>query len=245
MTRIPKRLGSLLFALVALGCQGKAEPQAQDPAPQATAPEATPRPKKPTRPVKEYPAPESFTLAPPAVGQWIRLSVEPKGEPPSQMIVRIVGKEDTAFWYEIESNTPSGTKVVQLLLEEGARKKLDKSAVRKLRVKAGDAPAQEYAGPTINTAGDVIEEYVGVLELPELDKAERADVKVHGGSFKGCFVQDVERAALGVTTKARTFRHPAVPITGFVKSEGTVAGKPVLKELLELHETGAKSAMGL
>lgn len=239
------RLCSLLFALVALGCQGKGEPQAQDPAPPATAPEATPRPKKSTRPVKEYPAPEGFTLAPLAVGQWIRLSVEPKGEPPSQMIVRIVGKEDTAFWYEIESNTPSGTTVVQLLLEESARKKLDKTAVRKLRVKAGSAPVQEYAGPAIATAGDVIEAYADVLALPELDKAKRADVKVHAGSFKGCFVEDVEHTTLDVTTKARTFRHPAVPITGFVKSEGTVAGKPVLKELLDLHETGAKSAMGL
>lgn len=245
MTRFPMRRCSLLLALVALGCQGKQESQAQGQAPQTTAPEATPTPKKPARPVKEYPAPEAFTLAPLAVGQWIRLSVEPKGAPPSQFFVRIVGKEGPAFWYEIEANTPNGTTVVQVLMEESAQKSLDKGAIRKLRIKTGTAAVKEYTGPTIPTAGSVVDEYLGILGTPDLDKAERADLTVYAGVFKGCFVRDVERTTLDMPTKEKTWRHPAVPITGFVRSEGTMNGVSVVQELLELHESGAKSAMGL
>jgi hypothetical protein len=236
MTRIPMPLSSLLVALVALGCQGKQEAPPQDQAPQTKTAE-------PKKAAKEYPAPESFTLAPVAVGQWIRFSVEPKGAPPSQIFVRVVGKEGPAFWYEVESNTPNGTKVVQVLMEESAQKSRDKGAIQKLRIKADMGPVQEYAGPTLAAAKSVVDEYIEILGHPDPAKAGRADQTVTAGTFKGCFVQDVESPGSDLVTKEKTWRHPAVPITGFVRSEVVVNGRSVVQELLEVHETGAKSAL--
>ncbi|MDC0745623.1 hypothetical protein [Polyangium mundeleinium] len=246
MTRIPMRLSPLLLALVALGCKGTQENQAKDQAPPAAS-TTSPSEKKSARAPREYPAAEAFTRKPLAVGQWIRIAIEPKGSPPSQVFVRIVGKEGDAFWYEVEANTPSHTSLVQFLVEGAAEKGFDKNAVRKLRQKPMDGPVRETSEPReVLIAAEQVEEYVAPLNPPDFTKTERKDTKVTAGVFQGCFVYDAEFAALDVKKKATLFRHPAVPITGFVRAEGTAVGGPTYTtELLEMHETGARAVMGL
>ncbi|MDI1445334.1 hypothetical protein [Polyangium sp. 6x1] len=249
MTPVSMRRMTLLVALVALGCQSK--PEGKEPAPEASAaPEAKASTTKPRekKAAKEYPAAEAFTLKPLAVGQWIRIAVEPKGAPPSQVFVRIVGKEGEAFWYEIEQNTPSGTSISQFLVDNAASKGFDKNAVRKLRTKLDSGPVQEPSEPqAILDAAKAVEAYAAILAPPpDFTKAERKDAKVTAGLFQGCFMYEAEQDQIGQASKAKetVFRHPAVPITGFVRSEGTQSsGTPVTKELLEMHEAGAKSAL--
>jgi len=237
---------SLLLALVALGCQGKQDTKPADPTPEASAQANTPtQKKKSAKPVPEYPAPEAWSLKPLAVGQWIRLAVKSVGTPPSQIFVRIVGQEGDAFWYEIESNTPNGTAIVQFLLEGAGQARFDKSKIRKIRTKPSGGAVQEYTGPMMTMASDVVEEYAAILGQPDATKAERADTTVSAGVFKGCYVHEVGSTYRGQTAKEKTHRHPAVPISGFVRSEGTLDDRPVQRELLEMHETGAKSAMRL
>ncbi|MDC3961175.1 hypothetical protein [Polyangium jinanense] len=249
MTRIPMHSLSLLFALVALGCQNKQESPEKAPAQEApeTKPSTTkPREKRAARPVQEYPAAESFALKPLAVGQWIRFAVESKGVPPSQVFVRIVGKEGEAFWYEIEANTPTGTTISQFLVENAASKGFDKNAIRKMRTKADTGPVQEQTEPrdAILKAAESVEEFAAILNPPpDFAKVERKEAKVTAGLFQGCFVYEAEHEEGGVKTKETVFRHPAVPITGFVRSEGTRGSAAVTKELLELHESGARSAL--
>lgn len=243
MTRTSIRSLSLLFALVALGCQNKQEP-AQE-APEVKASTTKPQEKKGARPAPTYPAAEAFTRKPLAVGQWIRVAVEMKGAPPSQVFVRIVDKDGEALWFEIESNTPSGTTVSQFLVENAASKGFDKSAIRKMRTKLDNGPVQEQTAPeAIVKAAEGVEEFVTILNPPDFTKAERKDAKVTAGLFQGCFVYEAEHEQGGVKMKETVFRHPVVPITGFVRSEGTRdSGAAVTKELLEMHETGARSAL--
>ncbi|MDI3291250.1 hypothetical protein [Polyangium sp. 15x6] len=249
MTRISMCSLSLLFALVAVGCENKQDSQAKEPAqdaPEAKASTTKPPEKKGARPVKEYPAAESFALKPLAVGQWIRLAVEPKGAPPSQVFVRIVGQEGEAFWYEIELNTPTGTSVSQFLVENAASKGFDKNAIRKMRTKADDGPVQEQAEPreAILKAAEGVLEFVTIPSPPpDFTKVERKEAKVAAGLFQGCFVYEAEHEEGGVKVKETVFRHPAVPLTGFVRSEGTRGRAAVAKELLEVHESGARSAL--
>ncbi|MDI1481390.1 hypothetical protein [Polyangium sp. y55x31] len=244
MTRTSMHRLPLLLALVALGCQGKQETQGKEQAP-AAASTTQPQEKKRARPVPEYPAAEAFTQKPLAVGQWIRVAVETKGAPPSQVFVRIVDKEGEAFLYEIESNTPSGTTISQFLVENAASKGFDKSAIRKMRTKQDTGPVQEQtAKEAIVKAAEGVEEFATILNPPDFTKAERKEAKVTAGLFQGCFVYEAEHDQGGVKMKETVFRHPVVPITGFVRSEGTRgSGAAVTKELLEMHETGARSAL--
>ena len=238
------RLSPLLLALVALGCKGTQETQGKDPVP-AAASATSPGAKKDPR---VYPAAEAFTRKPLAVGQWIRVALEFRGQPPGQVFVRIVGKEGNAFWYEVEVNMPTYTSLFQFLVEGAAEKGFDKNAVRKLRRQEVNRPVLEESGPpdVLRDVAEQVEAYATLLNPPDFTKAERKDTKVTAGLFQGCFVDETEYTVLGVKKKERVYRHPAVPITGFVQAESTQPGGPAYTtELLEMHETGARAVMGL
>jgi hypothetical protein len=236
MLRSTTRKALLLVALVALGCDGKKSEGSAPAGPAATEAKAKPAP-------KEYPSPAAFELKPLAVGQWLRMVVKTTAQPPAQTFVRVVGKEGDAFWLEIEANTPTGTTVVQLLVDEGARKNFQKSAIKKLRIKQGLAPVEEFVGPAITAAASAVDTHAALLAQPSQEKAERADAAVPAGTFKGCYVHDVDAEANGAAGKTKTWSHPAVPIVGFVRSEGSAGGRAVVTELLEMHDEGAKSTL--
>jgi hypothetical protein len=235
----------LVLALAAFGCESKKTDGAA-PTPAGNAPaEATPAstPGSTTEAKKSYSSPEKFDLVPLAVGQWIRMLVKTPGQPPAQTYIRIVGKEGDAFWYEIESNTPNGTTVLQFLIEESARLNFSKGAVKKMKMKVGLAPIQELSGPAMVAVSAITDNYVSLISKPDVDKAERADANVNAGEFKGCYVHEIEQNVLGTIMKVKSWNHPAVPINGFVRSEGTADGANTTTELWEMHMEGAKSVL--
>jgi hypothetical protein len=212
------------------GC-GKAKEESK-PGPSAAAPAPEPR---------SFPAPASATQRPLAVGQWARLRLVRPAEPPSRVTFRVTGKEGDAHWIEVESNSARGTVVIGALLGEEARRGLTRSAVRKLKMKRGDGASEELTGPAIDAAYPLVEEHLGAIGQPDVAEAERADVNVPAGSFAGCYLRSIERAGTDPGTKTRIWTHPAVPIIGFARAEGT-AGKRFTMELVEMGEEGAKSA---
>jgi hypothetical protein len=235
----------LVLALAAFGCESK-KPDGAAPASNSTnaTPEAAAKSTNaPAAAKKSYPAPEKFDVAPLAVGQWIRLLVTTEGQPPGQTFVRIVGKEGDAFWYEIESNTPTGTTIVQLLMDDASRGTFSKSAIKKIKMKVGTGPVQEFSGPTMIAVSAIVDNYTSLLGKPNLDKAERADASVNAGEFKGCYVHEIDQNIMGISMKIKSWNHPAVPINGFVRSEGTANGNKTTTELFEMHMEGAKSKL--
>lgn len=238
----------LVLALAAFGCESKkpeeeASAPASNPVPGATPEAATKSTNAAKAEKKSYPAPDKFDIVPLAVGQWVRLLVKTVGQPPSQTFIRIVGKEGDAFWYEIEANTPNGTTVIQFLMDEASRGNFSSSSIKKMRVKVGLAPVQEMSGPALAAAGAIMDNYVSLIGKPNLDKAERADATVGAGEFKGCYVHEIEQNILGTAVKVKSWNHPAVPINGFVRSEGTTNGQKTTTELTEMHMDGAKSVL--
>lgn len=237
----------LLVALLLPACESKEPTNANDKPSAQTSTEASPS--KSASPAaakpgpKEFPSPSGFDLKPLAVGQWIRIANTVESSPPTQTFVRIVGKEGNDFWYEIETNTPKGTTIIQFLMDEAARKNFQKSSIKKLRVKAGQAPVQEYSGPMLAMVGSIVEDQVSLFGQPDLATAKREDTQTSAGSFKGCYVYETEKTMLGVATKLKSHNHPAVPITGFVRSEGKAGDRKVASELLEMHDDGAKSSL--
>lgn len=236
----------LVVALAASACETK-QPGDGPPTPPAnptanTAPQTTAK-NAGTAAKNTFAAAAKFDIVPLAVGQWLRMLVTTKGQPPAQTFVRIVGKEGDAFWYEIESNTPNGTTVVQFLMDEASRANFSKGAIKKMKMKVGLGPVQEFSGATLAAASAVTDSYVSLIGKPNLDKAERADVTVTAGEFKGCYVHEIEQSVMGISMKVKSWNHPAVPINGFVRSEGVTNGIPTATELYEMHMDGAKSAL--
>jgi len=192
---------------------------------------------------KSFASPEKFDIAPAAVGQWVRMIVKTAGQPPAQTYVRIIGKEGDLFWYEIESNTPNGTTIIQFLIEDATKSGFSKGSIKKMRMKAGTGPVQEFSGIAMAAVSAMTENYIHLIGKPNLDKAARGDATVNAGEFKGCYIHEIEQNILGISTKLKSWNHPAVPINGFVRSEGTVNGAATSTELFEMHMDGAKSSL--
>lgn len=236
----------LVLALATLGCESK-KPDGAAPAPaanpNATAEAAAKSTNAPATGKKSYPAPDKFDIVPLAVGQWVRMAVTTEGQPPSQTFIRIVGKEGDAFWYEIESNTPTGTTIIQFLMDEASRSNFSKGAIKKIKMKMGAGPVQEFSGPTLAAVSALTDNYASLIGKPNVDKAERAEVTVNAGEFKGCYVHEIDQNIMGMSMKLKSWNHPAVPINGFVRSEGMANGSKTTTELHEMHLEGAKSKL--
>ncbi len=236
----------LALGLVVCGCESK-KPDGASLAPpaNATAKSTSETAVKSTNTAAKnsYPAATKFDVVPLAVGQWARMLVTTKGLPPAQTFVRIVGKEGDAFWYEIESNTPNGTTVVQFLMDEASRANFSKGAIKKMKMKVGLGPVQEFSGAALAAVSAVTDSYISLIGKPNLDKADRADVTVNAGEFKGCYVHEIDQSVMGISMKVKSWNHPAVPINGFVRSEGEANGIPSVTELYEMHMDGAQSAL--
>jgi len=237
----------LVLAFAAFGCESK-KPDGAAPPPSANAPNANPEAaakttNAPETGKKSFPASDKFDLPALAVGQWVRMLVTTAGQPPAQTFVRIVGKEGDAFWYEIESNTPTGTTIVQFLMDEASRTNFSKGAIKKMKMRVGTGPVQEFSGPTLAAVSAVTDNYISLIGKPNLDKAERADATVNAGEFKGCYVHEIEQNIMGMSMKVKSWNHPAVPINGFVRSESITDGNKVTTELYEMHLDGAKSTL--
>ncbi|HRI65903.1 MAG TPA: hypothetical protein PK156_16765 [Polyangium sp.] len=239
----------LVLALAACGCESKkTDSTAPTPASNAAAPGATPETatkstSAPAAEKKSYPSPEKFDIAPLAVGQWIRMLVKTVGQPPAQTFIRIVGKEGDSFWYEIESNTPNGTTVIQLLMDDVTKGNFSKGSIKKIKMKVGLAPVQEFSGPAMAAVSAMTDNYVAMFGRPNLDKAERGDASVNAGEFKGCYIHEIDQSVMGMSMKVKSWNHPAVPINGFVRSEGLANNAKTTTELYEMHMDGAKSVL--
>lgn len=238
----------LVFAVAALGCESKKPDGASPPPANNATSTASPGAgaKATTAPAsdkKSYPSPNDFNLVPLAVGQWIRLAINTEGQPPSQTFIRIIGKEGNAFWCEIEQNMPSGTTVIQFLMDEASRNDFKPNSIKKLKLSVNKGPVQELTGPALAASGAMTEKYLRMIGKPDLSKAARGDATVGAGEFKGCYQHEYDETILGVTMKIKSWNHPAVPINGLVRSEGTADGKKTTTELIEMHLDGAKSAL--
>lgn len=239
-------LVSLVLAVTLAGCGGGEEKGGAKAGPSAGGPSAAAPASAGAGAAgaKEFPAPSAWELRPLAVGQWIRVRMTVQGDPPTDLQFKIVGKEGNAFWYEVESSSAKGSSVIQVLLDEGIRRGYQPgSTIKKARVKAPGAPVQELSGPTLAMASKVVDDQIGLLGPPDLAKSPRADATTPVGTFRGCFVREDNKTVYGVSMKMKTWYHPEVPVMGFVRAEGQSGGKPTTMELLEVHETGAKSAM--
>lgn len=192
---------------------------------------------------KDFPSPSSWEIRPYVVGQWIRVSLTSGNEPPADHLFKIVGQEGNAFWLEVEAKTPAGTNVTQLLLDDSIRKGYKSGIIKKARLKPPGGQVQELSGATLALAAGVVDQYLGVLDQAQLSKAQRADATVPAGNFRGCYVLESDKPVMGIPVKSKSWYHPQVPVMGLVRSESVVNGKPSKMELLEIHESGAKSAI--
>ena len=182
-----------------------------------------------------------------AVGQWtLTRTVNEKGEP-SFTRTAVVNKDAVGWWIEMETQDyykHSLTRVVYASMPTTVDDALD--AVRKIVIRQEGKKDQVMDftkdDPSMAIAKMFAKQYmtVGLAAVP--DGAGREDAKVPAGTFRGCAKYDAKVDFAGLfSVQSTNWFHPAVPLSGAVKSV-TTDGKFTV-ELVDYGTSGASSRM--
>jgi hypothetical protein len=192
----------------------------------ATSTASTPR-----QPVDVPPAAKS-ELLPLEVGQWIRQRAIERGRDATRGL-KIVGKESGRFWFEVVTGAADAGTVVQILMDPKDRRDRAAADIRVAKVRMPNGFIKELTGPMLEPSKPGYRELLDGVFMSAEPAQAREDVTVPAGTFRGCY-----RMLRGTT---KFWIHPAVPLTGVVKSESEGATERV--ELLDFGLEGAVSEL--
>ena len=182
------------------------------------------------------PAPATFDPLPLAPGQWSQYKmVDDKGQP-SFMTYKVVGEEGGAYWIETLHETYFGRNAQKMLIAFGSR---------------FDPSQMEIRGVvTLDRRGNVNPMPPGMMPLLQgMFRSALATLAINwqglpqesaavpAGRFDGCFRARTEAQWGPYRSTADSWRHPAVPVSGLVRSQGL--DHPFTMELVAFGMTGA------
>jgi hypothetical protein len=182
------------------------------------------------------PAAASFEPLPLAGGQWSQYKmVDDKGQP-SFLTYKVLGEEGGAFWIETLHETYFGRTAQKMLIAFGNRmdpSQIDIRAVVTLDKHGNVNPMPPAMMPLLQSTfkGAVSALVINLQGLPQ------ESTTVVAGHFDGCFRARTDAQWGPWKSTADSWRHPAVPVSGLVRSQGI--DHPFTMELVAFGTSGA------
>ena len=192
-------------------------------------------------------APASFSPMEWEVGQWLVFkSTDVKNERPAVVKISVVGREGQALWVETESQDYFHHSISKTLYAKMPRNKDEVAdAVLKIVTKTDDKAPQvlDFSSkePGAALMKSMMKSTIQGISAPEVSLASTESVAVAAGSFQGCGKSTGKVTVGPMTVESTGWFHPAVPLSGMVKSESTDG--TFKSELLDYGISGAKSAL--
>jgi hypothetical protein len=185
---------------------------------------------------RTLPAPQSFEPMPLAAGQWSQYKmIDDKGLP-SFLTYKVLGEEGGAFWIETLHESYTGRTAQKLLIAFGSRtdpSQIEIRAVVTLDRRGTVNPMPPTMMPLMQSMlkGVVSSLVIYWQGLPQ------ESATVPAGRFEGCYHARNEAQWGPWTSMTDSWRHPAVPLSGVVRSQGV--DRPFTMELVAFGTTGA------
>ena len=226
------RLGSFLILLSAslLGCGPSIDPAAKadiDGRVAALKPAG-----------QTYPAPAAFSPRPFAVGQWTQHKlVDDKGQP-SFMTYKVVGEDNGAFWVEMSQESYAGKSTTKMLIFIGDRMNPKSVDVRAVKMRDKKGRVTEFDPAMMALMKSMWSGAVDMLFISWQGQPQET-ATVAAGTFAGSFKVRTEGSWGPWHATSMSWSHPAVPLSGLVKSQGL--DKPTTMELVAFGDSGAVS----
>ncbi len=177
--------------------------------------EAAPSVSPATRPVVE--SADLDARVPLAVGQWTRHRRRDATGAESVLVYRIVAQERNAFVLDVTEEGGSAPRRFQFLIDAGERASPDAARLVAIRIQLPNGELRELRGGAAAASGEQHSRSLAAVGLGPI-AGQREDVTVTAGTFRGCYRRRVEGSLSGAKTPGTAWNHPAVPITGLVKS---------------------------
>jgi hypothetical protein len=183
-----------------------------------------------------FPGPEAFVPMPFAVGQWAEYKmIDAKGEP-SFLTHKIVGQETGAFWLETVVESYRGKTLQRMLVAFGSRTDPTQMEIRAIKTRDREGRVTELPPSMMVMLQSVYRSAVSALVV-SWQGLPQESVTVPAGSFTGCFHTQGEVQFGPWRSVAESWSHPAVPLSGLVRSRGV--DHPTTMELVAFGTSGA------
>lgn len=183
-----------------------------------------------------FPAPTTLEPLPLAAGQWSQYKmVDDKGQP-SFLTYKVLGEEGGAYWIETLHESYFGRTAQKMLIAFASRldpSQMDIRAVVTLDKRGNVNPMPPAMMPLLQSTfrSALAALVINWQGLPQ------ESVVVPAGRFEGCFRARSEAQWGPYRSTADSWRHPVVPVSGLVRSQGL--DHPFTMELVAFGMTGA------
>lgn len=189
----------------------------------------------------EVSRPTSVELAPFTVGQWSKYRTTMDDGTTAEITYKIVGEEQGAHWVEIVRGAADAGTVMQLLVKLTSRSDPNGIEIKAARIRMPNSEMRELREDKLGPTADGYKKALADVFVPNLAGTPQEDVSVPAATFRGAYKRQQKLDVSDGSPDQVVWLHPAVPISGVVKSEEV--GKAGKTELLTWGTSGAKSEM--
>jgi len=170
------------------------------------------------------PPSQTFTAASPTplalvVGQWTQHEMIDDQGRPSFLTTKLVGEDLGSYWVEVVEETYSGRRITKLLIYFGDRSSPAALDVRAIKSRVGTGPIKEATGEELRSSKS---DWAGILSMlaANWQGQPQEEARAPAGIFAGAYKRETEESWGPLLAKSTVWSHPAVPLSGVVKSEG-------------------------
>ena len=185
---------------------------------------------------KTVPAPPGFEPMPLAAGQWVQYKmIDDKGQP-SFLTYKVLGEEAGAYWIETLHETYFGRTAQKMLIAFGSRtdpNRIEVRAVVMLDRRGAVSPVPPAMIPIMKVT---FRNLASALAISWRGMPQESET-VPAGRFEGCYRARADAQWGPWRSLADSWRHPAVPLSGLVRSQGV--DRPFTMDLVAFGITGA------
>lgn len=184
------------------------------------------------------PPPGMFAPMPLAVGQWTQYRMLNDKNEPSFLTYKVVGQDGDAVWLEMVNESYHGRTMQKMLVAFGNRMDPSQVQIRAVATKDVHGRVNEMPAPVISMMQSTYRSAISMMVINWQGLAQES-ASVPAGRFDGCFKARSEAQFGPWRSVADSWSHPAVPLSGAVRSQGV--DHPFTMELAAFGTSGAVS----
>jgi hypothetical protein len=179
-----------------------------------------------------------FAPMPLAVGQWTQYRMLNDKNEPSFLTYKVVGQDGDAVWLEMVNESYHGRTMQKMLVAFGNRMDPSQVQIRAVATKDVHGRVNEMPAPVISMMQSTYRSAISMMVINWQGLAQES-ASVPAGRFDGCFKARSEAQFGPWRSVADSWSHPAVPLSGAVRSQGV--DHPFTMELAAFGTSGAVS----
>jgi hypothetical protein len=133
--------------------------------------------------------------------------------------MKLVGQEGSAYWYETLQESYYGRSGTRMLVDFGDRRSIDAVTIKSAKIRDARGNVTEYPEAMVGMMNSLLRGQLGAIAV-DWTGMPQEEASVVAGRFPGCYKARSEVSFAGYKVNSVVWGHPAVPLSGMVRSQG-------------------------